>query len=117
MRNLGKLLLAGVAALVFASSAHAQKASPLPGATLNGASRTTLDGRFIRLTHNPKSVVSGVVSPDCPYLTWELRDLLNFARANHPAIYRQALALRRGGATKDATRDFLRMAICVAEGF
>ena len=117
MRNLGKLILAGAVALACVSTAQAQKPAPLPGATLSQASRTTLDGRILRVSHDPKNVISGVVSPDCPYLTWTLRDLLNYARANHPAIFRQATALRRGGATKDATRDFLRMAICVAEGF
>jgi N-acetylgalactosamine-6-sulfatase len=57
------------------------------------------------------------VTPPCPHLDKNLRDLLNYARINHPALYRQAFKLRRTGFTQGATRNWLENAICTTEGF
>jgi hypothetical protein len=57
------------------------------------------------------------VTPPCPHLDKNLRDLLNYAQINHPALYRQAFKLRRTGFTQGATRNWLENAICTTEGF
>lgn len=105
-----------VAGVVFAAAAMSPAQQlPLPGKTLSQPA-LNLEGAD-QPAKNVKSIFKGVSSPLCPYLGWPLRDLLVYARANHPSVYRQAVALRRTGFTQLQVRDWLESELCLAEGF
>ena len=89
----------------------AQGQLTLPGKTLGGALGLEQPAK------NAKNILKNHISPPCPHLDKTLRDLLDYARINHPALYRQAIKLRRTGFTQGATRNWLENAICTTEGF
>lgn len=101
------LTLASAAFACFATVAHADDLK-LPGSTL-GDQADAGD----QPVENPENVLGPVMSPECPYIGWSLADLLVFARANSPSLYRQALAIRRAGAPQAFTRDWLENELCM----
>jgi hypothetical protein len=120
MQNILKAVFVSGAVLMAAASSHAQGV-PLPGKTLQAPAAPQIPNRggFVasQPEKNVKSVLGPVSSPLCPHIGKSLRDLLLYARANWPAIYRAAVDLRRTGFTQDQVRDWLENELCTAEGF
>lgn len=106
-----RLLL--VPALLFSTGVVVQ-AQSLPGKTLSSNAPSTRAG-IVQPAKNIKSVVKGVSTPTNPFEPLTLRQLLVFARANHPDLYRQAIKFRRIGFTQDQTELFLETAINAKE--
>jgi hypothetical protein len=110
MPNTLRLLI--VPALLLASCFAAQAEIALPGKTLQAATRAGIQ----QPAKNAKNILKGIISPDCPHLGKTLRELLTYARVTWPALYRQAIRLRRTGFSQIATRSWLVSAICHQEG-
>jgi hypothetical protein len=109
------ILVSGVI-LTAAAVAPAQSLS-LPGKTLSTPAPNRAGIIATQPAKNVKNVLGGIASPVCPHIGKSLSDLMSYARANHPAIYRQAVALRRTGFTQDQVRDWLENELCTIEGF
>lgn len=111
-RQLKPLLISSVV-LATGPSVHAQLA--LPGKTLKkpSISRTGIK----QPAKNTKNILKAPPTAPCPHIGKSLRDLLLYARANRPALYRQAVKQRRTGFSQEQTRVWLLDAVCIAEGF
>jgi hypothetical protein len=99
-------------AVFLASGVAAQAQLSLPGKTLR-ISKPTNKAGIVQPAKNPKNILKGPVTPTCPFIGMELRELLVFARANCPDVYRAAVAQRRTGFTKPQTRQFLEDELCI----
>lgn len=99
-------------AVFLASGVAVQAQLSLPGKTLR-VSKPANKAGIVQPTKNPKNILQGAVSPECPYLNMTLRDLMVFSRANCPDLYRQAVELRRTGFTQEQTRQFLEDELCL----
>ena len=111
MSNTLRLLIVPAILLASCFAAQADK-TDLPGKTLQAATRAGIQ----QPAKNAKNILKGIVSPECPHLGKTLRELLTYARVSWPALYRQAIRLRRTGFTQAATRAWLTAAICIQEG-
>ena len=111
MSNTLRLLIVPAILLASCFAAQADK-TDLPGKTLQAATRAGIQ----QPAKNAKNILKGVVSPECPHLGKTLRELLTYARVTWPALYRQAIRLRRTGFSQIATRSWLVSAICDQEG-
>ncbi|NNC89271.1 MAG: hypothetical protein HKN82_12495 [Akkermansiaceae bacterium] len=97
------------ASILFLALTGIVGAGGLPGKTLN---------KKRALKFNAQVAFSQAPSPVCPYIGQTLRYLMNYARANHPDLYRQALGLRRdAGFTQEQVRVWLENQLCVREGY
>ena len=103
-----------IPAVALMTGLAAQANPALPGKTLN---KTTTRSGVEQPVKSGKNIFKGVPSAPCPHLNLSLRQLLVYARDNHPALFRQAINLRRNGFTQNALRVWLLDAICAQEGF
>ncbi len=97
--------------LRFSVEAQAERLK-LPGRTLG-----VKTAKMEQPAKNPQNVFGVAVSPPSPYIGQSLRFLLNYSRANHPALYRQALSLRRTGSSQPAVQAWLLDQISLIEGY
>lgn len=84
----------------------------LPGATLGQRLPTDRN----QPVTNPNNVVGEAQSPECPYLTQTLNELMAYARVNYVNLYRLALTQRRAGASQEVVRQSLAENLCLVEG-
>jgi hypothetical protein len=104
-----RTFIALFASLALASSAGAVD---LPGKVLKGAGKDRNSGQ---LKKNFETAFGAPVSPTCPYPSWSLAELLNFARVNHRDLYRTAIEQRLGGTPEETVRVFLYTEMCARD--